>query len=433
MDRERLIFVGACDLAGLVRGKGFPETALSQRLRRGVGLAPSNIMMSAFGPIYDTPYGTLGDLMLVPDPSTYVEVDFDYGDAERFYLGDIQMLSGQSWACCPRQFLRRALAALNTETGLSIVAAFEQEFAYTGVEHRLGAAYALDAWRRQGAFGESLMAALHRAGLEPDSFLPEYGPRQYEMTINPAKGLRAADDAVVAREMARAVAHRLGQRAIFAPILDPAGIGNGTHIHFSLVDRTDQPVMFDPSRPWRMGAVGEHFCAGILAHLPLLCAITAPSVASYYRLQPDRWAPTWTNIGLQDRGAALRVSPIFERPANRNFNVEYRVADATACPYLAMGALIWAGLDGLRRQLRLPEFRETSFWEMTDDERRAWGAKPLPRSLVEALDVFAASTAARDWFGEELFDAYLRFKRSELKAVEMLTPAEICAKYAEVY
>ena len=98
-----------------------------------------------------------------------------------------------------------------------------------------------------------------------------------------------------------------------------------------------------------------------------------------------------------------------------------------------MGALIWAGLDGLRRQLRLPEFSEANFWEMSDDERRAWGAKPLPRSLEDSLDLLAASAAARDWFGDELFDAYLRFKRSELKAVEGMTPAEICAKYAEVY
>jgi glutamine synthetase len=433
VERERLIFVGTCDLAGIVRGTGFPEAALAQRLRQGVGLAPSNIMMSAFGPIYDTPYGTAGDLMLMPDASSYVEVEFDDGDAERFYLGDIQMLSGQFWPCCPRHFLRRALAALDAEAGLDIVAAFEQEFVYTGVEHKPGATYALDAWRRQGGFGEHLMAALRRAGLDPDSFLPEYGPRQYEMTVSPAHGLRAADEAIIAREMARAVAQRLGQRAIFAPILDPDGIGNGTHIHFSLRDKADQPVMFDPNQPWRMGATGEHFCAGILAHLPLLCAITAPSAPSYYRLQPNRWAPTWANIALQDRGAALRICPIFDQPANRNFNVEYRVADATACPYLALGALIWAGLDGVRRELPLPEFSETSFWELSDEQRRAFGFSPLPRSLPEALDLLEVSAAARDWFGDELFDAYLMFKRSELKAIELLTPAEICAKYAEIY
>ena len=433
MEREALIFVGTCDLAGLVRGKGFPLVAQAQRMRQGVGLAPSNIMMSAFGPIYDTPYGTAGDLMLVPDPTTYVEVEFELGDAERFYLGDILLLSGQHWQCCPRHFLRRALAALQEEAGLGVVAAFEQEFVYTGVEDRPGATYSLDAWRRQGSFGEHVMAAIRSAGLEPDSFLPEYGPRQYEMTIGPARGIRAADEAIIAREMARAVAHRLGHRAIFAPILDPDGIGNGTHIHFSLRDTADQPVMFDPDRPWRMGEIGEHFCAGILEHLPLLTAITAPSAASYYRLQPDRWAPTWANIGLQDRGASLRICPIFDQPAIHNFNVEYRVADATASPYLALGALVWAGLDGVKRQLALPPFSEANFWDMSEAQRQASGARPLPRSLAESLELLAASETARGWFGDEFLECYLRFKRSEMQVVEGMTPAEICAKYAEIY
>ena len=353
MEREALVFVGTCDLAGIVRGKGFPLTAQAQRLRQGVGLAPSNIMMSAFGPIYDTPYGTAGDLMLVPDPTTYVEVEFELGDVERLYLGDIMLLSGQHWQCCPRHFLRRAIDALKSEAELGVVAAFEQEFVYTGVEHRLGATYSLDAWRRQGSFGEHVMAAIRSAGLEPDSFLPEYGPRQYEMTIGPARGIRAADEAIIAREMARAVAHRLGHRAIFAPILDPGGIGNGTHIHFSLRDKADQPIMLDLDQPWRIGKIGEHFVAGILDHLPLLTAITAPSVASYYRLQPNRWAPTWANIGSQDRGASLRVCPIFDQPASHNFNVEYRVADATASPYLALGALVWDPLESTCRHASL--------------------------------------------------------------------------------
>src|SRR5215471_8117399 len=268
MEREALIFVGSCDLAGIVRGKGFPATAQAQRLRQGVGLTHSNIMMSAFGPIYDTPFGTLGDLMLVPDPTTRVEVTFDEDGAdnraaERFYLADIRNLDGTPWECCPRDFLRRSVEALQRETGLAILAAFEQEFVYTGVEDRPGATYALDAYRRLGVFGEAYMAALRAAGLTPDSFLPEYGKRQYEVTIAPTKGLRAADEAVIQREMARAVAHRLGHRAIFSPILEPNGVGNGTHIHFSLRDGGDRPVAYDPSRPWRLSPTGEHFVAGI--------------------------------------------------------------------------------------------------------------------------------------------------------------------------
>ena len=136
---------------------------------------------------------------------------------------------------------------------------------------------------------------------------------------------------------------------------------------------------------------------------------------------------------MQDRGASLRVCPIFGPPAAHNFNLEYRVADATASPYLALGALVWAGLDGIRRKLTLPPETERSFWDMSDAERRETGAKPLPRSLDKSLELLAGSSAAREWFGDEFFDCYLRFKRAELRAVEGLSPADLCAKYAEIY
>jgi glutamine synthetase len=438
MKYEPLVFVGTSDLAGLVRGKGFPAAELPRRMQKGVGLTHSNIMMSAFGPIYDTPFGTQGDLMLMPDPSTRVEVAFDDEcAAERFYLADILTTDEEYWECCPRHFLRRALAALNDlggEAGLTLFAAFEQEFVYTGVEDRPGATYALDAYRRQGLFGEAYMAALRAAGLTPDSFLPEYGARQYEVTIDPARGLRAADAAVIEREMARAVAHRLGHRAIFAPILDPDGVGNGTHIHFSLRDGADRPVFYDAERPYRLSQIGERFVAGVLHHLPVLTAITAPSAASYIRLRPNRWAPTWGNIGVQDRGASIRVCPIFGGGgAAQQFNVEYRVADATASPYLALGALVWAGVDGIRQRRSLPPTPERNFWDMSESEREAAGVRPLPRSLKEALDGLAASSAAREWFGDNFFEVYLRFKEAELRVIDGLSEAAICARYAEVY
>ena len=93
------------------------------------------------------------------------------------------------------------------------------------MEERPGHAYSLGAWRRQGGFGESLVAALRAAGLKPDSFLPEYGPRQYELTIAPQPALKAADQAVIARELARATAFRLGHRVSFSPMPVADGVG----------------------------------------------------------------------------------------------------------------------------------------------------------------------------------------------------------------
>lgn len=435
MSGETLVFAGTCDFAGLVRGKAFPETDLASRLRQGVGTTASNIMISAFGPIYGTPFGTTGDVVIMPDPDTRVRVPHGDGPESYFYLSDLRQLDGTPWLGCARDFLRRGLHALERESGLAVKAAFEQEFVYTGVEDRLGSPYSLDIYRRQGDFGARLTEAVRTADLVPDSFLPEFGPRQFEATIRPSFGLRAADAAIIHREMIRATAQAAGHRAILAPILDPAGIGNGTHIHLSLWDTDGSPASLNPDKPFGISERMAPFVAGILHHMPALAAITAPSVASYYRLQPNRWAPVWALLGRQDRGAAMRVAPVFEGApdhAAAQFNVEFRVADACASPYMALGALVHAGLDGIRKNMSLPPER-LDFWTMTNSERADAGIDTLPRSLAGALDHLEATEAAADWFGADFLAAYVMFKRGEITSLEGLDQAAICDRYAYVY
>ncbi len=424
MLREELVFVGTCDIAGHVRGKGFPARDIDARRRKGIGWTHSNLMQTAFGPILDTPFGTAGDLMIVPDAAAEVRVDFGDGSAaEHFFLGDVRNADGSAWECCPREFLRRAVATLDAAAGLQLIAAFEQEFVYTGNQQHDGDAYSLGAFRRQGVFGESFVAAMRVAGVVPDSFLAEYGTRQFEVTVAPAPAMIAADHAVITREMARAAAHRLGHRASFSPMPEASGVGNGVHIHMSLQDASGVPVTYAANGPMGLSMAAQHFCAGVLHHLPAICAITAPSPVSYLRLTPNRWAPTAIDLLQQDRGAAMRVCPVFAADGAddraRQFNVEFRVSDGAASPYLALGAVIFAGADGLRRKLGLPS--------------SAGGADPLPHSLARALDDMAASQAVAGWFGPVFLEAYLRHKRSEVHHVAEWAVNELCARYFEVY
>lgn len=420
MQREQIVFVGTSDLSGHFRGKSFPLADLPSRLQRGVGLAPTNLFISAFGPIQVTTFGTLGEVFLVPDPDTRVLVPFEEGPAEYFFVGDIQTAQGEPWDFCPRQVLRRALQRLDREAGVQLLAAFEQELTYSGGAAGRWQPYDLSAYRRQGSFGEGLLSAMRQVGVIPDSFLAEFGAQQYEVTVAPAKGIRAADDAVITRQLAHAVAFRLGERVSFTPIHDPNGTGSGTHIHFSFLDKDDRPVLHDAKRPWQISLAGSQFLAGIQHHLPALCAVTAPSVASYYRLRPNRWAPVRADAAPLDRGAAVRICPLSgtdpEQHA-RQFNIEFRVADATASPYLALAVLIQAGLDGVRRGLAL------------DTQNPA----PLPTTLAEALTLLERSPCAADWLGEDLLSAYLLFKRAEVKGLDGLEESEICRRYAEVY
>src|SRR5277367_5842902 len=130
MRREPIAFVGTSDLSGHFRGKSFPAADLPARLQRGVGLAPTNIFFSAFGPNQMTVFGTAGEVFLIPDPDTRVFVPFEDGAAEYFFLGDIKTAEGAPWDFCPRNLLRRALDLLEAETGVRLLAAFEQEFTY---------------------------------------------------------------------------------------------------------------------------------------------------------------------------------------------------------------------------------------------------------------------------------------------------------------
>lgn len=423
------------DFAGQVRGKGFPARELEERWEKGVGWTPTNIMINCFGVIPATPWGASGDLLLRPDPAGDSTLDFGDGTvAERFILGYVDELDGAPWACCPRHYLAEALADLEREFGLRLRVAFEHEFTCLGFAPRLGAAYGLESIRQIGDLPEVILAALDRAGLEPDTFLPEYSPGQYEVTVRPALGLEAADRAVKLRQIVRAATARKGWRATFAPILKPGGVGNGVHIHFSLEDKQGQPLSYDAAAPHGVSRVAAPFLAGILAHGRALCAVTAPSMVSYERLRPNAWSASVTNLGQRDREALVRICPVSAKPGAsvaRSFNFEYRAADAAATPHLALGALVRAGLDGLRGNLALP--RAASVIEiarMSEQERRTAGIVTLPKSLPEALDCLERDDAIMP---EAMRMPYLMHKRGEAAQVASTGRDELCGLYAQVY
>jgi glutamine synthetase len=425
------------DIAGQVRGKGFPAKDLDARMTKGIGWTPTNIAISAFGPIGDSPFGSFGDLILMPDAATKVRVEFGDGSPpEHFFLCDVLDTDCTPWDCCPRTFLKRALEALANETGLRVVAALEQEFVYSGAEANAASAYSLGSIRRHGEFGGAFLHALRMAGVDVDSYLPEYGRQQYEVTYRPSDAVRAADHALIVREIARATAHRLGHKASFAPMAAADGIGNGVHIHMSLWHRDGRPVTYDAKAPYGLGAAAGQFVAGILRHMPALCAITAPSLVSYLRLTPHRWSASYSNLGYRDREAGVRIAPVFQTPganAAEQYNFEYRAADAAANPYLALAVLVHAGLEGIRQRLPAPQAMESDPTTLTPEELRTRGIVRLPQSLAEALAALEADAVVRGWFPPPLLDAYRRYKRWEIGYLGSLPPDEQCRRYAESY
>lgn len=435
MEREGIVTVCHSDMAGQVRGKGFPASQMESRRRLGVGWTPTNVMINCFGRIPATPFGSTGDLMLVPASDGDLRIEHADGTVEHSLLGDLLTMSGTPWECCPRAFLKRALAELKT-AGLGLLVSFEHEFWLGTAEERPGDGYAISKLRGLERFIGDLLSNLRANAITPDTVLPEFGPNQYEVTVDPASGLLAADHAVKLRETCRALARKHGFPISFAPVVTRGIVGNGVHIHFSLVDREGRPVGFAADAPGKLSPLAASFAAGILRHAKAVCALTAPSVPSYERLKPHSWSAYYANLADRDREALLRICPYPEMEGvdvARRFNIEYRGADATACPYLQLGALVFAGLEGMRDTLPPPHLSSGDPGLMTQAERDSRGIGDLPRSLAEALDALEADPLAMGWLGPTLGAAYLMHKRGEIEMAEAMPEDEMYRAYAKAY
>ena len=430
-----LIFAATCDIAGKVRGKAFPADQLEKRLSRGVGWVPTNVQITCFDGIGDSPFGSLGDLLLVPDPACEVNVAFGDAAPERFMLGDIVTLEGQPWEFCTRQILREALDRLHRLSGARLFSAFEHEFQLKG-GGLPNEGFGRSAFESQRVLLETLMGQLKAAGLTPDSIMKEYGPNQFEVVVAPEIGVASADAAVILRELTRSTARHLGEEATFAPILDTASVGNGVHIHLSFQDDAGTPLTYDADGPCGMSKLTDAFAAGVLKYLPNILALTAPSVVSYERLTPHRWSAAYNNLGFRDREASLRVCPVTAKdPASvaKQFNIEYRAADAAACPHLALAAVVHAGCQGIEDGLRAPEATQDDLSLLSPEELAARGFTRLPETLEAALDAFTGDATVTGWFPAEFAAVYRAHKEAEIAHVAGMDTAAKCAAYAETY
>lgn len=435
--RTALTTLVTTDISGLTRGRSIPAERLAS-LKHGVGWVPANLSLTPFDVIADpNPWGSRGDLRLMPDLSARFRVA-GWRAATPFDIvaSDIVELDGAPWVGCVRTFARQALDDLTRETGLTLVSSFEQEYSIVGAEWPAAPAFSLQALRRADPYGPELVAALEEAGVEPDVFLAEYGADQFEISIGHAAGIIAADRAVATREIVRELTRLFGWRASFAPKLAPDVVGNGVHAHMSLIDRNGAPAMYDPSKPGRLSDIGGAFLAGIMRHMPALIALAAGSVSSYLRLQPHNWSSSYTWLGERDRESTLRICPTVEiggaDPA-RQFHVEFRGADATTSPYLVLGALARAGLEGVREKLTTPPIVDVDPATLSEAESEALGVRRLPGSLTAALNALESDRIASGWLPPLLLESYLGMKRAEIAMVAGLDDAAICKRYAEIY
>ncbi len=357
-----------------------------------------------------------GDFVFKPDLATLRRVPWQEGTA--LVMCDMEWEDGTPVAASPRQILRCQIQRL-AERGLTAFAGTELEFivfndtyeeawrkGYKELEpaNLYNVDYSLLGTARVEPLLRRIRNAMSGAGLAVEDAKGECNFGQHEINFRFDDALAAADGHAIYKNGAKEISADLGYSLTFMPKFDERE-GSSCHIHLSLKDEDDTPVFAAGDDRHGFSPLFERFLAGQLAGLRELTLFLAPNINSYKRYTPGSFAPTAVAWGKDNRTASLRV--VGHGPSLR---VENRVPGGDVNPYLALSAMIAAGIHGMDNGLPLEEEQAGSAYEA--DKPR------IPTTLQEARALFAGSEIAREAFGEEVVEHYLNMARVEIEAFE---------------
>ncbi len=418
----RLVRFLYCDNGGIIRGKATHASKIATRITEGIG---QTLAMQAFTGVESLAtvegMGPVGEFRLIPDPQTFVTLPYVPNSGSM--MCDMIRTDGKPWEACPRSFLKRMIAQF-AEHGMRAEAAVEHEFyfareegdKYVPADNSL--CYSSRGLDDQAEVIDAILAALESEGVSVELFHTELGPSQQELSIRHANILRAADNVCLVRETVCGVARAFDLLASFAPkpFLDQAG--SGAHIHLSLWDtaNSEKPgknLFYDAGERGGLSHLGKYFIGGVLRHIRGLVAITCGSPNSYRRLLPHYWSSAYEVYGFDNREGAIRIPSPFWGREEQSINLELKCADHSGNPYLSMGALLAAGLDGINKSIDPGEPQEIDPGNYSDEERKKRGIRRLPTSFDEALDELERDQVLLDALGPMLAKSYIAVKRAE--------------------
>ncbi|MER5914694.1 glutamine synthetase family protein [Streptomyces sp. NPDC001982] len=436
----RGIVLAYVDTAGVGRVKTVPTARLADAVAWGVGMSPVfDTFLSDDSVVTTDVLGSPdGDLRLYPALDRLVVLAAQPGWA--WAPVDRITQEGERHPGCSRTFLRRTVADAEERFGLTFKAGVEIEWSVglgeapdgEFVPAVSGPAYGATRQVELSDYTADLLAALAAQGVDVDQVHPEYAAGQFEVSVGALDPVAAADRSVLVRQTIRAVTQRHGLRVSFAPAVSATGVGNGGHLHLSCW-RDGLNLHAGGGGRYGMTATAESFAAGVLAHLPALTAVTAPSPASYLRLRPSQWAGVFIAWGRETREAALRVVTGTLGRRDRDANLEVKPVDLAANPYLALGCVVAAGLDGIASGAVLPEEITGDPARFHAEEAAARGVRRLPTSLPEAVEGFRADEVLRAALGPVLADAVTAVRLGEAAAVDGFDDARVAAAYRWTY
>lgn len=423
------------DIVGRLRHVTLPIDGLDGAVKAGVGFDSSSV--AGFRSVEE------GDMVLKPDLGTAFLDPFAAKPTVSCFAGIFDPGSGEPYERDPRAVLGRAIALLRDKTGAD-AAMVRPEFEFylfnsaefftsdtaalyrietdelryddhTGLALHKGPAYHVaPPFDRSADFRSELAGLMAGCGV-PVKYHHHEGGRYSQVEVEPQylDGMRAADGVMMTKYLARNLAFRMDKTVTFMPKPIHGEPGCGMHLHLYLA-KDGASLFGDEESETGLSRLAGRFIGGILEHAPSLCAFTNPSTNSYRRLTPGFEAPTLIFFSFANRTAAIRIPGYITGP--QEMAIEYRIPDASGNPYLAMAAVLLAGLDGIERGLDpgLP------FQGKLKDAQRKFGRRQLPRILGEALAALRKDSdylRRDDVFSDGLLAFWHEYKMAEAEAV----------------
>ena len=275
-----------------------------------------------------------------------------------------------------------------------------------------------------------MMLTLKAFGIDSEKAHNEVGAGQHEISYKYDDPLTTADRIVTLKRVIKSVAHKRGLIASFMPKPLYRKAGNGMHVHFSLFSRKGEPLFFDPKDKHMLSPLAKSFIAGELAFVKEMCVLLDPTVSSYKRLVAGYEAPVYICWGSRNRSSLVRI-PRYTKGKKASARAELRCPEPTASPYLVFAAMLKAGLEGVKQDMKLmPEFEDIVF-DKSEEELDRLGIDVLPGSLSEAVDLFRKSVLMKELLGMELFRKFAETKEKEAEEFRIAVTDWELEKYLE--
>jgi glutamine synthetase len=250
--------------------------------------------------------------------------------------------------------------------------------------------------------------ALEEMGFEVEASHHEVAPGQHEIDFKYADALTAADAILTFKLVVKTIAQRHGLHATFMPKPVFGIAGSGMHVNTSLF-KSGRNIFFEEKDPLQLSQEAYWFIGGLMKNMRSIAALTNPLINSYKRLVPGYEAPVYIAWSARNRSPLIRI-PAARGSATR---LELRCPDPSCNPYLALAAILEAGLDGIENKIQPPAPSNKNLFHMSPEERRAEGIGELPGSLDEAIAEMSASSFAKEVLGNHIFEKYVEAKLEE--------------------